>query len=461
MYVGATPTTGDFKKLDSITTSSATTFNLRQGGVAVYPQSKNHVLIILNGVLQSWDAFEIVNDTVVFSESLNSSDVINGILVLGNVNDIGTVSDDTISAAKIQTDAVTQVKIADEAIDEARMQISNAGSNGQFLSKQSGNTGGLTWAAAGGAADDYFASSGLSAKDLGDGLHIKISDTSASASTGADALVIEEDGNAGISLLSSTSGNGSIHFGDSGNNTIGRMVYRHAENSLAFETNATEALKIKQGNDNHFYKFDSTQSTEASYVMYIMSDKAEGNSSNRMIGFDNSSQGRGYIVAGDGDSDSPSFAAGSDRRLKENITNYTGGYDKIKSIPVKQWDEKYSSKKKGKIGWIADELDDVFPNAVSGTPNATKDVINSVLDKDGRLVLENTTKEEFDEKQSKGKYPNCTFHETATVPEYQYSSPLRFYADVVQALQSAITKIETLETEMTALKARVKTLEDA
>ena len=38
--------------------------------------------------------------------------------------------------------------------------------------------------------------------------------------------------------------------------------------------------------------------------------------------------------------------AGSDRRLKENITNYTGGYDKIKSIPVKQWDEKYSSKKK-------------------------------------------------------------------------------------------------------------------
>ena len=195
--------------------------------------------------------------------------------------------------------------------------------------------------------------------------------------------------------------------------------------------------------------------------MYIMSDKAEGNSNNRMIGFDNSSQGRGYIVAGDGDSDAPSFAAGSDRRLKENITNYTGGYDKIKSIPVKQWDEKYSSKKKGKIGWIADELDDVFPNAVSGTPNATKDVVNSVLDKDGRLVLEDTTKEEFDVKKSKGKYSNCTFHETATVPEYQYSSPLRFYGDVVQALQKAIEKIETLETENTDIKARLTALENA
>ena len=150
-YVGATPTTGDFKKLDSITTSSATTFNLRQGGVAVYPQSSNHCIVSLNGVVQApQDAFTIVNDTIVFSSSLASSDVINFILVLGNVNDIGTVSDDTISAAKIQTDAVTQAKIADEAIDEARMQISNAGSNGQFLSKQSGNTGGLTWAAAGG-----------------------------------------------------------------------------------------------------------------------------------------------------------------------------------------------------------------------------------------------------------------------------------------------------------------------
>ena len=38
------------------------------------------------------------------------------------------------------------VTIADNIVDEANLRISNAGSNGQFLSKQSGNTGGLTWA---------------------------------------------------------------------------------------------------------------------------------------------------------------------------------------------------------------------------------------------------------------------------------------------------------------------------
>ena len=56
------------------------------------------------------------------------------------------IADDAVVAAAIADDAVVQAAIADEAVDEARLQISNAGSNGQFLSKQSGNTGGLTWA---------------------------------------------------------------------------------------------------------------------------------------------------------------------------------------------------------------------------------------------------------------------------------------------------------------------------
>jgi len=149
-YVGAIPTTGDFKVLDSITTSSTTTFNLRQGGVAVYPQSANHCLVVLNGVLQTaGSSFNIVNDTIVFASSLSSSDVINQILVLGNVNDIGTPSDDTVSTAKIQSLAVSQAKIADQAINEAKLQVSNAPTNGYMLTAQSGNTGGLTWAEAG------------------------------------------------------------------------------------------------------------------------------------------------------------------------------------------------------------------------------------------------------------------------------------------------------------------------
>ena len=42
--------------------------------------------------------------------------------------------------------------MSSESVDEDNLHISNAGSNGQFLSKQSGNAGGLTWADAGGGA---------------------------------------------------------------------------------------------------------------------------------------------------------------------------------------------------------------------------------------------------------------------------------------------------------------------
>ena len=67
-----------------------------------------------------------------------------------------------------QTQVTTNV-IADEAIDEAKMQISNAGTNGQLLSKQSGNTGGLTWAtvSAVGALDSGSITSGFGSIDNG------------------------------------------------------------------------------------------------------------------------------------------------------------------------------------------------------------------------------------------------------------------------------------------------------
>ena len=46
------------------------------------------------------------------------------------------------------TGALPQANIADEAINEAKLQVSNSPTNGYMLTAQSGNTGGLTWAEA-------------------------------------------------------------------------------------------------------------------------------------------------------------------------------------------------------------------------------------------------------------------------------------------------------------------------
>jgi len=64
--------------------------------------------------------------------------------------------DGSIDTAHIADANVTQAKIAGEAINESKLQVSNSPTNGYFLSAQSGNTGGLTWAASGGGgSSDY------------------------------------------------------------------------------------------------------------------------------------------------------------------------------------------------------------------------------------------------------------------------------------------------------------------
>jgi hypothetical protein len=60
------------------------------------------------------------------------------------------IADDQINSEHYVAGSVDLEHMSSESVDEDNLHISNAGSNGQFLSKQSGDAGGLTWAAAGG-----------------------------------------------------------------------------------------------------------------------------------------------------------------------------------------------------------------------------------------------------------------------------------------------------------------------
>jgi len=56
------------------------------------------------------------------------------------------LGDDVVNSEHIAAGAVDLEHMSSESVDEDNLHISNAGSNGQFLQKQSGNSGGLTWA---------------------------------------------------------------------------------------------------------------------------------------------------------------------------------------------------------------------------------------------------------------------------------------------------------------------------
>ena len=118
-YIGKQPIVGNFVKLDAITTSATTTFNLLNGGVAYYPQSANNCLVSLNGILQApTDSFTISGSTIVFSSALTTSDVIDFIIVLGDVLNIGTPSDATVGFSKVTSNLITGAT-AETSIDGA------------------------------------------------------------------------------------------------------------------------------------------------------------------------------------------------------------------------------------------------------------------------------------------------------------------------------------------------------
>ena len=112
-FIGKQPEVGAYSKLDAITTSATATYNLTLDSGAYYPSSANHLLVSLNGVMQApQDSFTVSGSTIVFASTLASTDSIDFIMALGDVLDIGTPSDGTVTTAKIVDNSITSAKIA-------------------------------------------------------------------------------------------------------------------------------------------------------------------------------------------------------------------------------------------------------------------------------------------------------------------------------------------------------------
>ena len=107
-YIGKTPTVGNFQKCDAISVvNGQAAYTLQVGGSNVSPESPNHVLVSLNGILQApTDSYTISGSTLTFASNLATGDVIDFVMLLGNVLDLGTPSDNTVTAAKIANSAV-------------------------------------------------------------------------------------------------------------------------------------------------------------------------------------------------------------------------------------------------------------------------------------------------------------------------------------------------------------------
>ena len=106
-YVGKAPSSGRYSILDDIsgsfTGSTAGPFNLTVNGTAISPGNEANCIISISGVVQEpQTAFIITGSQITFTSNPASSDTFFGV-VLGDVYDIGTPTDSTVSAGSLSS----------------------------------------------------------------------------------------------------------------------------------------------------------------------------------------------------------------------------------------------------------------------------------------------------------------------------------------------------------------------
>ena len=204
----------------------------------------------------------------------------------------------------------------------------------------------------------------------------------------------------------------------------GYIAYEHTGNSMFFVTNTSERLRItSDGKVGIGIPTPGETFHVKGYVSAFQRIDVNSATHERVCGFrDGGGTERGNIKVSNA---SVQFNQTSDYRLKENQTPITNGITRLKTLKPYQFNFKQNPDVKVD-GFFAHEVTTV-PEAVSGTKDQV--VVQADVDK--------------------GEYPESKLGEI--IPQgidYAKFTPL-----LTAALQEAIAKIETLETEVAALKA--------
>ena len=119
-YVGTAPLSGDYRKLDDISSGFngvETAFTLQVGSANVTPPKETTVTISIGGILQEpVAAYTIDGSTITFTAAPATGANFFGVL-LGDAMSVGTPADDTVTGAKIVDDAINSEHYAAGSID--------------------------------------------------------------------------------------------------------------------------------------------------------------------------------------------------------------------------------------------------------------------------------------------------------------------------------------------------------
>ena len=108
-YIGREPQIGNYQICDAISVvNGQAAYTIQVSSVNVIPESVNHMIVSLNGVIQKpGSSFTVSSSTITFASNLATGDSIDFIILLGNVLDLGVPSDSTVTSGKLSGNLVT------------------------------------------------------------------------------------------------------------------------------------------------------------------------------------------------------------------------------------------------------------------------------------------------------------------------------------------------------------------
>jgi len=145
-YIGREPQIGNFQICDAISVvNGQAAYTMQVGGANVSPETANHMIVSLNGIIQApGSSYTVAGSTITFASNLATGDVINFIHILGSVLDLGVPSNDTVGAAQIKDDLISgTTALTAEPADTDEFLVSDAGTLKRIdysLIKGGGNT---------------------------------------------------------------------------------------------------------------------------------------------------------------------------------------------------------------------------------------------------------------------------------------------------------------------------------
>mgnify|MGYP003145698391 FL=1 len=279
-------------------------------------------------------------------------------------------------------------------------------------------------------------------------LHLKANSSGGTAQSRSAIIIEDDDGNAdSLQFLSNNSGFQSIFFGDAADNDVGRIAYSHSGNSMRFNVNAAESMRILSNGGLCVNRTDQANSERLAIT---------GNSSSQCMSLTspitgaydmmNIINGNGQVGRIGTDGSATQFVTSSDYRLKENVTTSWDATTRLKQLKPSRFNF-IADADTTVDGFLAHEVSSIVPEAISGDKDGTEDITNVVLNADGTVNSNGVSQADWTSGKSDETYANdTTWVASKTVPKYQgidQSKLVPLLVKTIQELEARITALES------------------